>query len=230
MSTSQQDDYQRYITDNMVELVQKLCVSAIIDHLLSHRLVTMEEGHQLSRCSTEQDRARMLFYHILPYKGNDVVGRLCNVLVDAGQHHIISEVMRKEVRQPHVVQRLTTTENTHGTPSDLQVAATGVGEMEMLKDQAVGDKIVKTMHVLEEAKKVIYKATGDSGSVEIQGRTLQYEVKGGFYKWKYQFTGKAWDSVTEITVNSKGWKSSGGAREHVLKDLVAELRKKGFLK
>ncbi|XP_062523774.1 uncharacterized protein LOC134198401 isoform X2 [Corticium candelabrum] len=96
MSTSQQDDYQRYITDNMVELVQKLCVSAIIDHLLSHRLLTMEEGHRLSQCSTEQDRARMLFYHILPYKGNDVVGRLCDVLVAAGQQHIIREVMGKE--------------------------------------------------------------------------------------------------------------------------------------
>ena len=86
------------------------------------------------------------------------------------------------------------------------------------------------MHVLEEAKKVIYKATGDSGSVEIQGRTLQYEVKGGFYKWEYQYTGKAWDSAAQITVKSKGWESSGGAREHVLEDLVAELRKKGFLK
>ncbi|XP_062523555.1 uncharacterized protein LOC134198214 isoform X2 [Corticium candelabrum] len=96
MSTSQQDDYQRYITDNMVELVQKLCVSAIIDHLLSHRLLTMEEGHRLSQCSTEQDRARMLFYDILPYKGNDVVGRLCDVLVAAGQQHIIREVMGKE--------------------------------------------------------------------------------------------------------------------------------------
>ena len=96
MSTSQQDDYQRYITDNMVELVQKLCVSAIIDHLLSHRLLTMEEGHRLSQCSTEQDRARMLFYDILPYKGNDVVGRLCDVLVAAGQQHIVREVMGKE--------------------------------------------------------------------------------------------------------------------------------------
>ena len=96
MSTSQQDEYEQYITSNMVELVQTLCVSAIIDHLLSHRLVTMEERARLMQCSTEQARSRMLLCEILPYKGNDVVGRLCNVLFDAGQQHIIREVLRKE--------------------------------------------------------------------------------------------------------------------------------------
>lgn len=86
------------------------------------------------------------------------------------------------------------------------------------------------MHVLEQAKQAIYELTGDSGSVVLQGRTLHYKVTGGFYEWKYQYTGKAWDEQAQISVKSKGWESSGGAREHVLEDLVAELRQKGFLK
>ena len=96
MSTSQQNEYEQYIISNMVELVQTLSVSAIIDHLLLHRLVTMEERHRLMQCSTEQARSRMLLCEILPYKGNDVVGRLCKVLVAAGQQHIIREVLGKE--------------------------------------------------------------------------------------------------------------------------------------
>ncbi|XP_062522728.1 uncharacterized protein LOC134197421 isoform X2 [Corticium candelabrum] len=137
MSTSQQNEYEQYIISNMVELVQTLSVSAIIDHLLLHRLVTMEERHRLMQCSTEQARSRMLLCEILPYKGNDVVGRLCKVLVAAGQQHIIREVLGKEVGQTHVVQRLTTTGNTQGIGRHPQVAAPGVGEMEMLKDQVV---------------------------------------------------------------------------------------------
>lgn len=85
-------------------------------------------------------------------------------------------------------------------------------------------------HGAEEIKKLIYEATGDSGSVAYQGRTLHYEVEGGFYKWEYQYKGKAWDNEAQITVKTKGWESAGGAREHVLEDLVAELRKKGLLK
>ena len=93
-------------------------------------------------------------------------------------------------------------------------------------EQDIG-KVIDTMN---QAKEAIYKATGDSGSVKVQGRTLEYEVKGGFHKWKYKYTGKAWDREAQISVKSKGWQSQSGAREHVLEDLIAELRKNGFLK
>lgn len=96
--------------------------------------------------------------------------------------------------------------------------------------QEAGDKIRRVLHGAEQIKKLIYEATGDSGSITIQGRTLHYEVKGGFYKWEYQYTGKAWDEEAQISVKSKGWQSAGGAREHALEDLVAELKKLGLLK
>lgn len=55
-------------------------------------------------------------------------------------------------------------------------------------------------------------------------------MEGGFYKWEYQYKGKAWDEEAQISVKSKGWQSAGGAREHALEDLVAELKKQGLIK
>ncbi|XP_062522675.1 uncharacterized protein LOC134197376 isoform X2 [Corticium candelabrum] len=181
MSTSQQDEYEQYIISNMVELVQTLCVSAIIDHLLSHRLVTMEECDRLMQCSTEQAKSRMLLCQILRYKGNDVVGRLCNVLVAAGQQHIIREVLRKEVGQTHVVQRLTTTGNTQGIGRDPQVAAPDVGEMEMLKDQVVQldrEKRKVTVQLEKElctAREETRKAKIEAKGERLKNTALEYE-------------------------------------------------------
>ena len=66
--TSQQDEYHPCISDNMVELVQKLCVSIStrLDHLLSC-LVTMKEHYRLTvrQCCTEQERCRMLLCDVL---------------------------------------------------------------------------------------------------------------------------------------------------------------------
>ncbi len=70
---------------------------------------------------------------------------------------------------------------------------------------------------------MIYEATGDSGSITVQGRVLHYRVKGGFHKWEYKYKGEAWDEETKITVKTKGWQSAGGAREHALEDLVEKL-------
>jgi len=92
------------------------------------------------------------------------------------------------------------------------------------------DKISKVLYGAEQIKELIYKATGDSGSINFQGRTLHYKVEGGFYKWEYQYKGKAWDEETSISVKTKGWQSAGGAREHALQDLVAKLKEVGLLK
>ena len=72
-----------------MELVQALCVSAPFDHLLSRRLVTLEERDRLRQCSTEQERARMLLCDVFRYKEN-VVDRFFRVLQEAGQLHIVS--------------------------------------------------------------------------------------------------------------------------------------------
>ena len=92
--SSQSEDYQRYVTDNMTELVPALPVSAIIDRLVSSRLVTLEEARQLRQCSTPEDKARMLLYDILPYKEN-AVDRLCEILKEAGHLHIVRDVMKR---------------------------------------------------------------------------------------------------------------------------------------
>lgn len=83
-------------------------------------------------------------------------------------------------------------------------------------------------------KDLISRVTGDRGSMAYQGRTLHYEVKGGLHghgiKKKYQHAGKAWDDGSGISVKSKGWKSAGGARKHVLADLIVKLKQEGLLK
>ena len=92
--SSQSEDYQRYVIDNMTELVQALRVSAVIDRLVSSHLVTLEEAHQLRQCSTEQDKARMLLYDILPHK-QSAVDRFSEILKEAGQLHIVRDVMKR---------------------------------------------------------------------------------------------------------------------------------------
>jgi hypothetical protein len=116
---------------------------------------------------------------------------------------------------------ITSTGHFTGKPSD---------QLQQPERDAEVDPIRKVLQGAEEIKKLIYEATGDHGHVTVQGRTLHYEVKGGFYKWEYQYRGKAWDEESGISMKSKGWQSAGGAREHALEDLVDELRKKGLLK
>ena len=95
--------------------------------------------------------------------------------------------------------------------------------------QKTAEKFGKILSTVDQLKEQLYTLTGSSGTMNIQGRTLHYKVKGGFYKWKYQYKGEAWDEEAAISVKTKGWKSEDGAREHALKDLVAELKKLGLL-
>ena len=88
------DDYERYVTRNIVELVEKLRPSLLLEHSVASNLVTMQEARALRRCSKEQDSARMLLYDILPYKEN-AVDRFCEVLKEAGQLHIARDVMKR---------------------------------------------------------------------------------------------------------------------------------------
>ena len=92
--SSQLDEYQRYVTLNIVKLVQTLRPSLLLDHLVASNLVTMQEARELRQCSTEQSGARMLLYDILPYKEN-AVDRLCEILKEAGQLHIVRDVMKR---------------------------------------------------------------------------------------------------------------------------------------
>ena len=77
-----------------MKLVQTLRPSLLLEHLVASNLVTMQEARELRQCSTEQDRARMLLYDILPYKEN-AVDTLCEILKEAGQLHIVRDVMKR---------------------------------------------------------------------------------------------------------------------------------------
>ena len=88
------DEYERYVTRNIVELVEKLRPSLLLEHSVASNLVTMQEARKLRKCSTEQDSARLLLYDILPYKEN-AVHRFCEVLREAGQLHIARDVMKR---------------------------------------------------------------------------------------------------------------------------------------
>ncbi|XP_062499259.1 uncharacterized protein LOC134176609 isoform X2 [Corticium candelabrum] len=88
------DEYERYVTRNIVELVETLRPSLLLEHSVASNLVTMQEARKLRQCSTEQDRARMLLYDILPYKEN-AVDQFCEVLKRADQSHIARDVMKR---------------------------------------------------------------------------------------------------------------------------------------
>ena len=94
---SSHSEYDRYITRNMTKLVQGLRTSELIDDLVSEGLASLEDGRKLSKCETEQERARLLLYHVLPYKGDNVVDRFCKVLKAAGHVDIVTDVMGRGV-------------------------------------------------------------------------------------------------------------------------------------
>ncbi len=95
--------------------------------------------------------------------------------------------------------------------------------------QKTAEKFGKILSTVDQLKEQLYTLTGSSGTWNIQGRTLHYKVKGGIYKWKYQYKGEAWDEEAAISVKTKGWESEDGAREHAIEDLVAALKKLGLL-
>ena len=76
---------------------------------------------------------------------------------------------------------------------------------------------------------IISAATGDRGSIVLEGRLLRYTVEGYFGSWKWKYRGKAWDEQTGIKVTSSGWESRGGAREHALEELALKLVGNGLL-
>lgn len=96
--------------------------------------------------------------------------------------------------------------------------------------QEVKDEVHTVLNGIGQIMKLIHEAAGASGTVAIQGRSLQYKVKGGIYMWKYQFTGEAWDKATGTHVITRGWENAEGAKQHALEDLVAKLKELGHLK
>ena len=99
MSSEPKNDWQRYVTPKLPELVDKLKPSSLLEELLACGLLTAEECSFLRHgCSTEEDRSRTLLYDILPRKESDVFSRFCQAVRNVkGQEHIVTEVLQVEI-------------------------------------------------------------------------------------------------------------------------------------
>ncbi|XP_077861993.1 anti-lipopolysaccharide factor-like [Saccoglossus kowalevskii] len=76
---------------------------------------------------------------------------------------------------------------------------------------------------------LINKLTGDAGEVSFHNRTIRYEVKGRLHKLKWVYDGTAWDLESGTSVKARHYQSQQGAKEHAVRQLIDELKKKGIL-
>ena len=75
------NDWERYVTPKLPELVKKLNPSSLLEELLACGLLTSEDCSTLRHgCLTEEDRSRKLLYDLLPRRGNDAFDRFCQVI------------------------------------------------------------------------------------------------------------------------------------------------------
>ncbi|XP_062498850.1 uncharacterized protein LOC134176181 isoform X2 [Corticium candelabrum] len=115
------DDVWCVVRSNYVYLSDRLCFNSLFTNLLYERGFLSRGDMDALRSDfvTHDDKVRRLLIDVLSTKPPEMFHVFCDIL--------------RTVGQTHVVERLTTTGNTHGIRRDPQ----GVGEMEMLKDQVV---------------------------------------------------------------------------------------------
>ena len=76
----------------------------------------------------------------------------------------------------------------------------------------------------DEIRKFVKSVKDDSeGTVNLKGRTINYEIKSHFSGFQLRFQGKAWDAASQVKVKGRNCQSRAGAREHVLEDIIKKL-------
>ena len=78
----------------------------------------------------------------------------------------------------------------------------------------------------DEIHKFVKSVKDDSeGTVNLKGRTINYEIKSQFsgFPPQLRFQGKAWDAASQVKVKGRKCQSRAGAREHVLEDIIKKL-------
>ena len=65
--------------------------------------------------------------------------------------------------------------------------------------------------------------------LNFQGRLINYKAEGRIHKLKWVYDGTAWDVESGTSVKAKHYKSSQGAVEHAVKELIEKLKAKKIL-
>ncbi|CAF3643642.1 unnamed protein product [Rotaria sp. Silwood1] len=76
-----------------------------------------------------------------------------------------------------------------------------------------------------------YSSWSDIDEKQAFGTTCKLQSKGGFYDWKWTWSGKFWcPSLSETIIGkSTQWKSRNGAIEHAIQDYVTKMTSAGLL-
>lgn len=69
----------------------------------------------------------------------------------------------------------------------------------------------------------------DSGEKVVDGRTIKYEIKCGFYKWKLEYKATVWDIETNLSAKGGGTKDEHTTLDRAIKNLLNLLEKEGHL-
>ena len=76
---------------------------------------------------------------------------------------------------------------------------------------------------------VMVRIVEESETTVIRGREVEYEIKGGFYRWEWEHKATIIDLKTGLRGKSKGTESKKGALDRAINDLWAKLSISGRL-
>ncbi|XP_020603414.1 anti-lipopolysaccharide factor-like [Orbicella faveolata] len=76
---------------------------------------------------------------------------------------------------------------------------------------------------------VLQNVTGASGQLNFKGRVINYKAEGRIDKLQWEYEGTAWDIESGTSVKARHYKSTQGAIEHAVKELIDKLKAQGIL-
>lgn len=76
---------------------------------------------------------------------------------------------------------------------------------------------------------VLQNVTGASGQLNFKGRVINYKAEGHIHKLQWVYEGTDWDIESGTSVKARHYKSTQGAIEHAVKELIDKLKAQGIL-
>lgn len=65
--------------------------------------------------------------------------------------------------------------------------------------------------------------------LNFKGRVINYKAEGRIHKLQWEYEGTAWDIESGTSVKARHYKSTQGAIEHAVKELIDKLKAQGIL-
>ena len=65
--------------------------------------------------------------------------------------------------------------------------------------------------------------------LNFKGRVINYKAEGRIHKLQWVYDGTAWDVESGTSVKARHYKSTQGAIEHAVKELISNLKAQGIL-